>query len=208
MGIRATASRQLDCNPIAAQHAAIALRSEPTSTVAPAATTAPAGAAVDSTTISTADPLDGVIEVAFDDQECVVSGPTSVPAGVGQPIVLTNRSGLLGDLEVGSLQGKTFSELAEMQRAADGFFYPDLDYTYRWVWEEAVSFDREARPAVDLADNQLLKVYSMTSGTDVVYLTRNSTLTLTQPGSSADGDLATPDGYWFCGQLVVAAIEF
>ena len=185
-----------------------ALRSEPTSTVVPAATIAPTDVPVDSTTLPATDPWEGVIEVTFDGQECAVSGPTSVPAGAGQPFVLTNTSGLLVDLEVGSLHGKTFSELAEMQRAPDRFFYPDLDYTYQWVWEEAVSFDREARPAIQLADNQLLEVYSLTFGTDVVYLRTNAVPTLTQPGSAADRDLATPDGYWFCGQIEVTPTEF
>ena len=188
--------------------AAIALRSEPTSTVAPAATIAPTDASVDSTTISTADPWDGVIEVTFDGQECLVSGPRSVPAGVGQPFVLTNTSGLVAELEVGSLQGISFSELAEMQRAAGGFVYDVEDRMWEWLWPEAFSFDREDRPVIDLADNQRLEVRSLTFGTDVVYLVTNSIPVLTEPGSATDGDLATPDGYWFCGQIDVTPIEF
>lgn len=188
--------------------AAIALDSGPTSSVAPAATIVPTDVPVDSTTIPATDPWDGVIEVTFDGQECVVSGPTSVPAGVGQPFVFTNTSEQLVDLEVGSLHGITFSELAAMQNAEDGFYYPDLDYTYQWVWPEAFSFDREVRPAIDLADNQRLYVFSLTFGTDVPYLVTNTVPVLTQPGSAADGDLATPEGYWFCGQIDVTAIEF
>ena len=188
--------------------AAIALRSEPTPTVAPAATIAPTDASIDTPTASTLDPWDSVIEVAFDGQECVVSGPTSVPAGVGQPFVLTNTSGLLVELEVGNLRGISFSELAEMQRAADGFVYDEENRMWEWLWPEALSFDPEARPAIDLADNQRLDAFSLTFGTDVVYLVTNAVPTLTQPGDATDGDLVTPDGYWFCGQIEVTAIEF
>jgi hypothetical protein len=190
--------------------AAIALRSEPTPTVVPAATIAPTDISVDSTMISAADPWNGVIEVTFDGQECVVSGPTSVPAGVGQPFVLTNTSGTPVKLGVGSLRGASSSELVEMQRAADGFVYEDPDQVWMWldIRSEALSFDREARPAIDLADNQRLDAFSLTFGTDVVYLVTNSIPVLTEPGSATDGDLVTPDGYWFCGQIDVTAIEF
>ena len=187
--------------------ATIVLRSEPTSTVAPAATLAPTETPV-ATTVSVADPWDGVIEVAFDGRECVVSGPTSVPAGVGQPFVLTNTSGLLVELEVGNLRGISFSELAEMQRAADGFVYDEENRMWEWLWPEALSFDPEARPAIDLADNQRLDAFSLTFGTDVVYLVTNAVPTLTQPGSATDTDLVTPDGYWFCGEIDVTPIEF
>jgi hypothetical protein len=185
-----------------------ALRSEPTPTVVPAATIPPTDISVDSTTIPATDPWDGVIEVTFDGQQCVVSGPPSVPAGVGQPFVFTNTSEQLVDFEVGSLHGITFSELAAMQNAEDGFYYPDPDYTYQWVGREAFSFDRDVRPAIDLADNQRLYVFSLTFGTDVPYLVTNTVPVLTQPGSAADGDLGTPEGYWFCGQIEVTAIEF
>ena len=185
-----------------------ALRSEPTSTIAPAGTIAPTEAAVDPAPISAADPWEGVIQVTFDGQECTVTGPTSVPAGVGQPFVLTNTSERRVKLEVGSLFGIMFSELTELQDADDGFYYPDLDYTYQWVSPEAVSFDRDARSAIDLDENQRLEVYSLTFGTDVAYLRTNAIPVLTQPGSAAEGGLLTPEGYWFCGQIEVSAIEF
>ena len=49
-----------------------ALRSEPTSTVVPAATIPPTDISVDSTTIPATDPWDGVIEVTFDGQQAFV----------------------------------------------------------------------------------------------------------------------------------------
>lgn len=186
--------------------ATISLRSETSSTAVPAATTY---TTVDPAPLSAPDPWENVIEVTFDGQECAVTGPTSVPAGVGQPFVLTNKSGLQVKLEVGRTEGRTtFAELAEMQRAAGGFVYFDEDRMFERLWPEAFSFDREVRPAIDLADNQHLYVFSLTFGTDVPYLVTNTVPVLTQPGSVADGDPATPDGYWFCGQIQVTAIEF
>jgi hypothetical protein len=189
-----------------------ALRSEPTSTVVPAATIAPTDISVDSTMISAADPWDGVIEVTFDGRECVVTGPTSVPAGLGRPFVLTNTSGTLVDLGVGSLRGTSSSEFMDLQRAADGFVYEDYEdlhaiYTWLDVRREALSFDPEERPAIDLAENQTLEVRSLTFGTDIIYLITNAASNLPEPGSAKDG-LVSPEGYWFCGQLNVTAIEF
>ncbi len=169
-----------------------------------AAPMAATSAAEGPTTVVAADVWDDVVEVAFDGQECVVSGPTSIPAGTGQAFVLTNTSDIPVDLEVATLRDQTLEDLAELPRAADGFVYDDANEIR--LRRESFSFDPNDRPAIELTENQTLDVFALSYGSDVIYLVTSDRPTLTQPGSASNG-LVTPDGFWFCGQLDVSTNE-
>jgi hypothetical protein len=190
---------------IVAGIATLLLRNDPSATDSPAVSPTTTSGSREATPIAPDDPWTNVIEVTFDGQECVVNGPTTVPAGRGQAFVLTNTSDVLLDLRVGKPIDTTFDELTQLQQAADGFVYdaPDAERPIAAWATEAFSFDPRAWPQIDLAEGQSLSVFSLTYGTDVVYLvTQTRQPPWTQPGAATFG-LARQEGLWFCGRLDV-----
>ena len=146
---------------------------ETTTTVAPTTTTT-------TVAMSTA-----VIGVSFDGETCDVD-TESVPAGT-HAFVVTNDSDQAVHLYVSSLiDGHTFDELLELQEEVGGSpnYYPKPD----WVVYEDVSSDPDARPEIELSDDQVMQVRPLTEGTDAVYL-----------GTSV------PTRLWFCAPLSVTA---
>jgi hypothetical protein len=147
---------------------------ETTTTVAPTTTVAMSAA---------------VIGVSFDGERCEVD-TESVPAG-GHAFVVTNDSDHAVALYVSSLvDGHTFDELLELQEEVGGSpnSWPKPD----WVVYESPSPEPDARPEVELSDNQFMEARRLTEGTDAVYLAAFV------PG---------PERIWFCAPLSVTAPE-
>ena len=158
---------------------------ETTTTLAPTTTTTEAPSTTAASTTTTVAMSAAAIGVSFDGERCEVD-TESVPAG-GHAFVVTNDSDQAVHLYVSSLiDGHTFDELLELQEEVGGSpnYYPKPD----WVVYEDVSSDPDARPEIELSDNQSMKGRALTEGTDAVYL-----------GTSV------PKRLWFCAPLSVTA---
>jgi len=129
-----------------------------------------------------------IIEVTFDGEKCSVTGPTSVPARVGQAFVLTNNSGIGARLHVASIHSEaTYDGLVSMNEAGDSGPPTVADF----LGAEHFSFAPEHYPAVDLADNQSLNVRLLTYGQDAIFV-----------------ESTALNQIWLCAPLEVTAIEF
>ena len=158
---------------------------ETTTTVAPTTTTTEAPSTTAASTTTTVAMSAAVVGVSFDGETCDVD-TESVPAGT-HAFVVTNDSDQAGHLYVSSLiDGHTFDELLELQEEVGGSpnYYPKPD----WAVYEDYNTDPDARPEIELSDDQVMQVRPHTEGTDAVYL-----------GTSV------PKRLWFCAPLSVTA---
>ena len=158
---------------------------ETTTTVAPTTTTTEAPRTTAASTTTTVAMSAAAIGVSFDGERCEVD-TESIPAGA-HAFVVTNDSDQAVHLYVSILvDGHTFDELLELQEEVGGSpnYYPRPD----WIVYEDFSFDSDARPEIELSDNQSMQVRALTEGADAVYL-----------GTSV------PNRIWFCAPLSVTA---
>ena len=158
---------------------------ETTTTVAPTTTTTEAPSTTAASTTTTVAMSAAVVGVSFDGETCDVD-TESVPAG-DHAFVVTNDSDETVHLYVSILvDGHTFDELLELQEEVGGSpnYYPKPD----WVVYEDVSSDPDARPEIELSDNQSMKGRALTEGADAVYL-----------------GTGVPYRLWFCAPLSVTA---
>ena len=158
-------------------------------------------------------PEDDVIWVAFDGQECLVTGSASYPAGTVMTVVLTNDSEVEAEVAVARVyphgvtgQERTFDDFVELQRAGGGVLWEDPAdpaSPLNWLRIEALSFDREQLALEStLTDHQRTKEYQLANmmGEAVVFVSTK--------GEFDPDHGTTPHGYWFCAPLEVTALEF
>jgi hypothetical protein len=131
------------------------------------------------------------VEIVFDGTGCRLS-QESVPAG-DQAFVLTNTSDIglsMSEVYVNNLHDHTFQELVDIQTEAGGpgtyFDEPDWEVPEGKAKREPTSF--AAPPDVELEANQLIGMWTLTSGTDVVLL-----------------GTWTPPRLWLCAPLEVTS---
>lgn len=133
---------------------------------------------------------DGVTDVSFDGTTCTVE-PDTAPTG-DRAFVLTNTSDMPMDANsffvINVPDGYTFEDLLDIQRENGGApqsIPEDIWYVTLGVENEGISF--AAPPDVDLAEDQMVFMRTLTPGTDAIEL-------------YVEGP---PELQWLCGPIEV-----